>query len=235
MPKTTKNKRSGRRKKSAQPEKRYNTWGGKRPGAGRKPSPSSGESHLRKPRVAARWPVHISLKLTRDLPGLRTRKLARIVQLCILAANTAGIFRIVHFALEAHGLHLIVEAKNREALSRGMQGLGIRLARRLNKETGHRGRVIEDRFHEHILRTPQEVRDALCRVLRNHARHAAARDPDGLVAGVDPYSSGVYFDGWRDYKPSAGPEPPPVAAPKTYLLQTGWRRCGLISISEVPG
>ena len=192
-------------------------------------------SHLRKPRLAARWPVHISLKLTRDLPGLRTRKLARIVQLCILAANTVGVFRIVHFALLAHHLHLIVEAKNRKALSRGMQGLGIRLARRLNKETGHRGRVIVDRYHEHILKTPHEVRNALRYVLRNHTHHASARDTDGLMAGVDPYSSGVYFDGWRDYKPRAGPEPPPVAAPRTWLLHTGWRRCGLISIAEVPG
>ena len=129
----------------------------------------------------------------------------------------------------------IVEAKNRQALSRGMQGLGIRLARRLNKETGHRGRVIVDRFHEHILKTPQQVRNALRYVLRNHAHHAAARDTDGLIAGVDPYSSGVYFDGWRDYRPRAGPEPPPVAAPRTWLLHTGWRRCGLISMAEVPG
>ncbi len=216
---------------------RYRTWGGKRPGAGRKRGPSSGVSHLRRPRLAARWPVHISLKLTRDLPGLRNRKQARIAQDCIMAINAAGVIRIIHFALLAHHLHLIVEAKNRQALSRGMQGLGIRLARRLNKAAGRRGRVIEDRYHEHILKTPQEVRNALCYVLRNHARHAAAVDTDGLTAGVDLYSSGIYFDGWRDYRPRprAGPQPPPVAAARTWLLHTGWRRCGLISTAEVPG
>ena len=215
----------------------YRTWGGKRPGAGRKRSPSSGVSHLRKPRLAARWPVHISLKLTRDLPGLRNRKLASIVQLCILAANTAGVFRIVHFALLARHLHLIVEARSREDLSRGMQGLGIRLARRLNAAVGRRGRVIEDRYHEHILKTPQEVRNALCYVLRNVAKHQSVMGTDGVMPGVDPYSSGIYFDGWRDYRPPprAGPEPPPVAAARTWLLQTGWRRCGLISTAEVPG
>jgi len=179
--------------------------------------------------------VHISLKLTKDLPYLRKRRFVRIVQLCILAANKAGVFRIVHFALLAHHLHLIVEAKNRKALSRGMQGLGIRLARRLNAEVGRKGRVIEDRYHEHILKTPREVRNALCYVLRNHAHHAAARDTDGLKAGVDPYSSGVCFDGWRDYRPRAGPRPPPVAPAHTWLLAKGWRRCGLISTAEVPG
>ena len=233
----TKKKRSERRKRKQQLEMRYPTWGGRRPGAGRKRSPRSGVPHLRRPRLAARWPVHISLKLTRDLPYLRKRKIARIVQLCILAANIAGVFRIVHFALLAHHLHLIVEAKNREALSRGMQGLGIRLARRLNKAAGRRGRVIEDRYHEHILKTLQEVRNALCYVLRNHAHHVSATDTDGLMAGVDPYSSGIYFDGWRDYRPRprAGPQPPPVAAARTWLLHTGWRRCGLISTAEVPG
>lgn len=84
--------------------------------------------------------------------------------------NTTGVLRIVHFALMIRHLHLIVEAKDRDALSRGMQGFGVRLARRLNKELGRRGRVLRDRYHEHILRTPREVRNALCYVLRNSAR-----------------------------------------------------------------
>ena len=145
-------------------------------------------------------------------------------------------FRIVHFALLAHHLHLIVEARSRKALSRGMQGLGIRLARRLNKAAGRRGRVIVDRYHAHILKTPREVRNALCYVMRNHAHHQAACGTDGGMAGVDPYSSGRYFDGWRDHRPPprAGPDPPPVPTAHTWLLRKGWRRCGLIRTAEVP-
>ncbi len=142
-----------------------------------------------------------------------------------------------HFTIFARHLHLIVEAKNKKALSRGMQGLAVRLARRLNRELGRKGRVLEDRYHAHILKTPREVRNTLCYVLRNNARHEMARDTDGGTAGVDQYSSGIYFDGWRGYKPKprAGPDPPPVVGAHTWLLSKGWRRHGLIGLGEIPG
>ena len=44
-------------------------------------------------------------------------------------------FRLVHYAILTNHLHFIVEAKDRQALSRGMQGLLIRIARRLNNES----------------------------------------------------------------------------------------------------
>jgi len=191
---------------------------------------------MKRPRLASRWPVHVTIKFKKDLPGLRRRRLARVVQLCVLLANATGVFRVIHFAILARHLHLIVEARSQEALSRGMQGFGVRLARRLNNEVGRKGRVLEDRYHAHILKTPREVRNALCYVLRNSARHEAARSTD-RVAGVDPYSSGIYFDGWRGYKPHsrAGPERPPVAEARTWLLCKGWRRHGLIGLDEIPG
>ena len=107
----------------------------------------------------------------------------------------------------------------------------------MNKEVGRRGRVVEDRYHEHILKTPQEVRNALCYVLRNSARHELEWDTAGGVPGVDPYSSGAYFDGWRNDRgpPPNGSEPPPVSPAQTWLLKVGWRRCGLIGIEEIPG
>jgi hypothetical protein len=54
---------------------------------------------------------------------------------------------------------------------------------------------------------------------------------------VDPYSSAVSFDGWRDVDVSAlvpTQEPLPVWEPKTWLLRTGWRQHGLIRSTEVP-
>ena len=38
-----------------------------------------------------------------------------------------------------------------------MNGLGTRVARRLNRVMQRRGKVLDDRYHEHILRTPSEV------------------------------------------------------------------------------
>jgi REP element-mobilizing transposase RayT len=153
----------------------------------------------------------------------------------MIDTNATGYIRVVHFVVLSRHLHMIVEAKSREAMSRGMQGFGIRLAKRLNKATERKGKVFADRYHEHILKTPREVRNALCYVLRNQARHEIERDTAGGMPGVDIFSSGRYFDGWRNYrgKPLEGADPP-VAPARTWLLSKGWRRCGLIGIEEIP-
>ena len=67
-------------------------------------------------------------------------------------------------------IHLIVEAPDRKALTRGMQGLGVRIARALNRVMKRHGRVVSDRYHAHILKTPSEVKRARHYLLTN-ARH----------------------------------------------------------------
>jgi hypothetical protein len=79
-------------------------------------------------------------------------------------------------------IHLLVEAVDRRALARGMQGLGVRIARGLNAVMRRSGRV--DRYHAHILRTPTEARHARTYLLHNARRHY------GVVA-ADWYSSTV--------------------------------------------
>ena len=96
--------------------------------------------------------------------------------------------------------------------------------------------MLADRYHLHVLRTPREVRNALAYVLVNARRHAAklgrlARGP----ARIDPASSGRWFDGWSAPEPAAGPGPPAVAPPRSWLLRVGWRRHGLLRAGEVPG
>ncbi|MEW6073566.1 MAG: peptide MFS transporter [Planctomycetota bacterium] len=107
-------------------------------------------------------------------------------------------FRLIHYSVLANHLHLIGEAQNRRALSRGMQGLAVRIAKGLNRHWGRRGKVFADRYHDHILRTPREVRSALAYVLRNAARHGVGG------AGADPYSSGRWFDGWAGSEGAGG-------------------------------
>jgi hypothetical protein len=119
-------------------------------------------------------------------------------------------------------VHLIVEADDRDALRRGVQGLAIRAARGVNRALGHRGRVWSDRYHARALETPREVRNAIAYVLLNRQKHA----PE--ARGIDRCSSGPWFEGWRNRR-----EPPledsPVATPRTWLASVGWRRCGLIA------
>ena len=69
-------------------------------------------------------------------------------------------FRLVHYAVMGNHVHLLVEAPDRKALGRAMKGLGVRIARALNRVMKRQGRVIGDRYHAHILRTPSEVKRA---------------------------------------------------------------------------
>jgi hypothetical protein len=67
--------------------------------------------------------------------------------------------------------HLIVEAQDRVKLATGMQGLGVRLAKALNRVMRRRGRVIGDRYHAHILKTPSEVKRGRHYLLTNAQHH----------------------------------------------------------------
>jgi hypothetical protein len=131
------------------------------------------------------------------------------------------------FSLQSNHVHLIVEADDGRALSRGMKGLAVRIARTLNRLWKQRGSVFSDRFHARPLRTPREVRAALSYLLHNARRHGLR------LLGVDPYSSGPWFDGWRQGLVLATDGP--AARARTWLLREGWRRHGLIGIEEWPG
>lgn len=214
----------------------FRSWGGRRPGAGRPRKPDSGASHRQRPRLASRHPVHVSLSVHQDLPSLRSPKLYRLVEACLGAAKERFGFRLVHFAVQKHHLHLIVEAKDAEALARGLKGLCVRIARRLNVALSRQGRVFADRYFARALTTPREVWAAVRYVILNSRRHGAQRHQSWGRDWIDPCSSGPWFDGWRDLRPQLPPgKPPPVAPPHTWMLRQGWRRHGLLALDEVPG
>jgi REP element-mobilizing transposase RayT len=132
----------------------------------------------------------VTVKLRQHLPRLRNRK-ERAALLTHFARGKDRLgFRLLHFAILNDHLHFVVEAKDRTALSRGLQGLLIRLARGLNKLWGRKGKVFADRYHDRALKSPREVRNALVYVLGNgrkhaaqHRRHAAAGRARANVAG----------------------------------------------------
>ena len=135
-----------------------------------------------------------------------------------LARASKSWFRVIHFSVQTDHVHLIVEADGDLPLIRGVQGLAVRCAKRLNRELGRRGAVWDHRYHAHRLGTPREVRAGLEYVLLNFRKHLRAS------AGIDPRSSGGWFDGW--VRPSSPPEPSPLARGRTWLITVGWRRAG---------
>ncbi|MCY2962034.1 MAG: transposase, partial [Planctomycetota bacterium] len=134
-------------------------------------------------------------------------------------------FRLVEYSIQTNHLHLIAEAEDERSIARGMQGLLVRVAKALNRAWERRGKVLCDRYHARILRTPRDVRTALVYVLQNARKHGAR------LIGVDACSSGPWFDGWRDRVARA---PRPIAEARSWLLTAGWRRGGLLGTREAP-
>jgi REP-associated tyrosine transposase len=213
--------------RSFQLELRPPTWGGRRPGAGRKASGRKvGVPHRPRPDHVPRHPAHVTLRACTDLPSLRGDHLFLTLRSCLTRSAPHGV-RILHFSVQTNHVHLIVETDGRRALSRGIQGLVIRLAKGINRALGRRGRVWGSRYHARALRTPREVRNALVYVLQNWRHHGIGR------AVPDPCSSAAWFDGWATNVAPA-PGTLPVASPRTWLAAVGWRRLGLIRIEETP-
>ncbi|MBL8898014.1 MAG: hypothetical protein JNM84_10325, partial [Planctomycetes bacterium] len=130
-------------------------------------------------------------------------------------------------------LHLLVEADDRTCVARGMNALLSPLARALNKLWGRRGKVFPERYHDEVISTPTQARNALRYVLQNGKKHGVVAQ-----ASIDLCSSAPVFDGWIE-RPSiaAIPIAPGVAAvapASTWLLTSGWRRHGLLDLRELP-
>ena len=205
------------------------TWGGRRPGAGRKPTPGRrpGVPHRPRPPHVALHPVHVTLRSVETIRCLRAARVFPRVRRA-LAASSRPDFRIIQFTVQNDHVHLIAEADTRRALSSGLRGLAIRMAKAVNVALRRRGRVWGDRYHARPLTTPREVRHCLVYVLMNFRKHLKH------VTGIDPCSSAAWFAGWRMAAAADGIGPPPVAAARTWLARVGWRRYGPLSLDERP-
>lgn len=223
-------RRGSRSKRAAQGEFFARTWGGPRKGSGRKRgAPRKQVEHRTRESFGRARPVHVTLNLVEGLPNLRERAAYRALVAALGAASERLGQRVVHWSVLRNHLHLLVEAQDREALSRGMQGLGVRIARALNRYWRRRGKVLADRYHAHVLKSPREMRTALVYVLHNARGHRAIR------AGLDAYSSSWWFDGWLGGAPSqraAIERPAWLRRARTWLFAQGWRRWGPIAVED---
>jgi REP element-mobilizing transposase RayT len=180
--------------------------------------------HRRRPVHDVHLPVHVTMRAAPGLPSLRGSTPFTELRNA-LAASSGAAFRVLHFSVQRNHLHLVVEADDPTGLARGIHGLAIRTARAINRVLGRHGRVWGDRFHAHALRTP-EVRNALVYVLQNLKKHVRG------THGIDPRSSGAWFEGWKEKV--AMPAPSPVARACTWLARVGWLRHGRIGLGETP-
>ncbi len=236
--------------------------GGARPGAGRKPKDGishlkRGEPHELRPEVKARFARHVVLRVVPTIGSLRKRHLYAALRVATIAVamrelaydDVNGAFRIVHISIQKTHVHMLVEADNKRAMSRGMQSFMISAAKQINRAYSEkmglavrrRGRVFADRYHQEIIETPRQARHALSYVLNNWRKHREDRKAGTETWNVDPYSTGWHFMGWREradedvhWRHRDTYDPLVVYFPKTWLLREGWRKAGTISFYEVP-
>ena len=139
--------------------------------------------------------MHVTWRMREEVWRLRNRRCFGVLARAFWGGCNRFGFRLVHYSVQGNHMHLLVEAEDEKSLARGMQGLGIRVAKGLNKTMRRSGRVLDDRYHGHILKTPTEVRNARVYLSTNAERHSGWK-------GEDPYASK-----W------------PLVLPETFLMQ----------------
>ncbi len=216
------------RSKAEQLALNWREWGGARKGAGRKRTVRSRVPHRRRKGFARSHPLHVTTKCLSGLPSLRARRTAAELMEKIAEGSERKGFRLVHYSLQRDHIHMIVEADDRASLASGMKGLLVRLARTLNRLWDRTGAVFK-RFHDQVLASPRQVRNALRYVLLNARKHRE-RIPTNRP---DPLSSGAAFDGWKHVRRTS-PRRRLTAPASSWLLRTGWLHWGRISLTEHP-
>lgn len=237
--------------------KKRDPRGGKR--RGRKPNNGvrAGMSHDARASLVASYPLHVTLVLP-IVSTLRDFDIYPAFEKATIAAAKYGQhmeddqwFRIVHLSIQSNQsnhVHLLVEASDRDALSRGLQSFEISAAKWINRAVSkrfkrrRRGGVFADRYHDEPIKSPLQARRALTYVLNNWRKHERDRTKTSSTWRVDPFSSGVLFTGWQELADRGvarwdipeGYVPLTVLEPRTWLLRVGWRRHGLVPCSEVP-
>ncbi|MBK9383679.1 MAG: transposase [Planctomycetes bacterium] len=189
--------------------------------------------HRQRSKKERNEPLHVTVSLAGGLPSLRRGGALKLVLVALSASSNRHGMQIVHYSIQTDHLHLLVEADDRECVARGMNALLSPLARALNELWGRRGNVFPERYHDEVISTPTQARNALRYVLQNGKKH-------GVVAtsSIDLCSSTPVFDGWMERSSIASISTAPlvaaVAPASTWLLTTGWRRNGLLDIRELP-
>jgi hypothetical protein len=103
-PKATRRNRGGRPRKAARGDERHGV----------------------RPRVTRHEPVLVTLRTVRGVRYIRNRDVCGAVKRALETTFRREDFRICQISIQHGHLHLIVEASDRIALARGMQGFQIR-------------------------------------------------------------------------------------------------------------
>lgn len=172
--------------------------------------------HARRERLPRSYPAHVTLKVAPDVWNLRGDRVMQEIRTVFWQMRGAAGMHLTQFSIQRNHLHLIVEAEGHASFSLGMKMLCVRLAARINRIMGRRGKVFPERFHMHILRSPREVEHAI-RYVRDNSRIHARREGRPWRQAIDPCTGGphrTHFPAKNRYL---------IVEPRTWLLRRAWQ------------
>lgn len=224
---------------------------------GRPKKPGAKLRHAPRPDFTPQQPLHVTLRVIDGLE-LRNRACYAAIREAAITLLPHEDCRITQLSIQGTHIHLLVEAENRDALAKGMQAFKISAAKHINAAVSRagswwerrrmavrpkrrKGSVFSDRYHVRVITSPLQARRELAYVLNNWRKHGEDARGVARTWRVDPFSTGWSFAGWAEradqpfvWKLRETYDPIPVYGPRTWLLKTGWRRHGLVSLFEVP-
>ena len=121
-----------------------------------------GVAHRTREKVTSHTPVHINFKYKTFI------QTARILEILSIGFQNAfkHHFYVIHFTLQSNHIHIIAETKDNETLIKGMRSLTNTIVKRIDM-----GALQVERYHLHVLRTPQETSNAVSYVQDNEFKH----------------------------------------------------------------
>ena len=75
--------------------------------------------HVKRPKVPRGSPAHVTLRVRRDVPSLRSRRFIRDFQSRMRAGCERGEFRVCHYSIQRDHVHIVVEAAGRRRSGAG--------------------------------------------------------------------------------------------------------------------
>ena len=131
--------------------------GGKRKGAGRKSKhgrPRSRRKSKKRPTIKPYHALHVVMPVVPAVGSLRRRSIYKAMRDATITAALRERFRIVHVSIQRTHVHMLVEAENTKALSRGMQGFEIAAAHASSRR-------LRRRFFQEVLHFSDQVHAVL--------------------------------------------------------------------------
>ena len=149
--------------------------------------------------------IHVVWRIRRGLPTLRTPRSSKRLESAFRKSKEQPGFILTQYSIQNEHLHVMVEVEDRQKLSRGLQALGIRIAKTLNS-LWHRkkGQVFAERYFAIAVKGWSRIRSTVRYIVNNGRKHGT-----WTVKGKpDPFSSGPwFFRRWGDPLPV---DPSPV-------------------------